>query len=118
MNYSVPRELITKDEARNVIFRRLGPFLLERFDGDLQNRIEKLLGLSDTAVFFEFLSLLIYFETNFNGGIIDSSQIITCLASQSEVLIKALLAIDLVSVHAFFENLIAEIAWVDIWSSR
>ncbi|KAE8443483.1 hypothetical protein EG329_001794 [Mollisiaceae sp. DMI_Dod_QoI] len=58
-----PRPL-NRTEFRNAILKHQGSSILERYDGDLEYRISRLLGPNDSDAFFEFLVFVMHSGAN------------------------------------------------------
>ncbi|KAH6663674.1 ankyrin repeat-containing domain protein [Halenospora varia] len=54
----------TQEDQKQMLLHRMKPSMLERHDGDLEEQIGRLLGLSASDAFLEFLKFTVYLSSN------------------------------------------------------
>jgi hypothetical protein len=92
-------------ELRKLLLQQLTYSTLERYDGDLQCRVDKLLGPSDVQRFLEFLGFVMLALSN-SHELRRRDDIIIWIASQSWKVLDAIFALRLETFVAFVDFLI------------
>ncbi|CAG8978638.1 hypothetical protein HYALB_00009454 [Hymenoscyphus albidus] len=91
--------------VRSTIHKMLSSDVLERHEGDLQRRLDRLLGPTSTPdAFFEALAIAI--QLGSNGRLESERDILVWLAAQKMSILEALFDLKLPSIQVFLENLV------------
>lgn len=94
--------LSDRAELRNALPKILGPSVLERYDGELQQRINRLLGPNDMNTFREFLVFVMHLPANHKTAPIYSiERILSWFVSRNVRLVEVTLASPFATMTAF-----------------
>jgi ankyrin repeat protein len=94
--------------------------MLERFPGDLQNRVQTLFGLNEIEAFLEFLKFFVYFSSNYLEQIElrHSQRILHLFINLGPKLMRKIFGLNVLSVKAFLHSLILTAESVGDWGGR
>lgn len=98
--------LSMKIDVRHTILQRLKHSVLERHEGDLRNRLDRLLGSTTTSdAFYEALTIALQLGSNSMQSLDTKFSLIRWLGNQSMLLLEALFEIKLSSTWMFLDQL-------------
>ncbi|KAG9237441.1 ankyrin repeat-containing domain protein [Amylocarpus encephaloides] len=95
-----PSPLFTPIRA---ISEAVGPFMLERYDGEINLQLEKLLGPSDLDSFIHFLSFSAYLASN---GMLYDNKILNWITSQSRNFLRSMISMQSYTIQACLDALV------------
>ncbi|KAF4626423.1 hypothetical protein G7Y89_g11736 [Cudoniella acicularis] len=96
---------MTKEDQKQMLLCRMKPSMLERHDGDLEEQIGRLLGLSASDAFLEFLKFTVYLSSNQLLSFGQQKKVLEWITlPENAMLLKRIFAFHSPTIKAFLDS--------------